>query len=339
MRIAIIGAGSWGTALALVAARANHEVLLWTRDADRAAAINRERINPQHLSDFELPHNIRATSELDYALTGASLATLVLPSHATRGIARRVASSNARPRLIVGATKGIEIETSARISEVVAEEFADGQTEFVALSGPSFAREVADDLPTAIVAAGKSAAACLLVRRAFGAGSLRVYTNDDLAGVELGGAAKNTIALAAGMCDGVGLGANSRAALITRGLAELTRLAVRFGGRTETLAGLAGLGDLVLTCTGSQSRNRFVGEQLGRGRALADVLAGMSEVAEGVRTTVAVRNLAEQGAIEMPITEQVYQVLHEGKPVTDAVADLLGRPPKEEFERENAAAD
>lgn len=338
MRIAIIGAGSWGTALALVAARANHDVLLWTRDADRATAINRERINPQHLSDVELPQNIRATCDLDDALTCASLVTLVLPSHATREIARRIANSSARPALVVGATKGIEIETGARISEVVAEEFAGGHTEFVALSGPSFAREVADDLPTAIVAAGVSAASCLLVREVFGAGSLRVYTNDDLAGVELGGAAKNTIALAAGMCDGVGLGANSRAALITRGLAELTRLAVRFGGRTETLAGLAGLGDLVLTCTGSQSRNRFVGEQLGRGRALTDVLAGMSEVAEGVRTTIAVRNLAERGAIEMPITEQVYLVLHKSKPVADAVADLLGRPPREEFERESAAA-
>ena len=338
MRIAIIGAGSWGTALALVAARANHEVLLWMRDADRAAAINRERINPQHLSDFELPPNIRATSDLNDALTGASLTALVLPSHATRVIAMRIANSFALPALFVGATTLLLFLRPPAGPEVVAEEFAGGQTEFVALSGPSFAREVADDLPTAIVAAGVSAKACLLVRQVFGAGSLRVYTNDDLAGVELGGAAKNTIALAAGMCDGVGLGANSRAALITRGLAELTRLAIRFGGRTETLAGLAGLGDLVLTCTGSQSRNRFVGEQLGRGRALTDVLAGMSEVAEGVRTTIAVRNLAQQGAIEMPITEQVYQVLHEGKPVVDAVADLLGRPPKEEFERENAAA-
>lgn len=197
MRIAIIGAGSWGTALALVAARANHEVVLWTRDADRAAAINRERINPRHLSDFKLGQNIRATSNLDDALTAASLTTLVLPSHATRGIARRIASSSRRPALVVGATKGIEIETGARISEVVAEEFAGNQTEFVALSGPSFAREVAGDLPTAIVAAGESAKACLLVRQVFGTGSLRVYTNDDLAGVELGGAAKNTIALAA----------------------------------------------------------------------------------------------------------------------------------------------
>jgi glycerol-3-phosphate dehydrogenase (NAD(P)+) len=239
--------------------------------------------------------------------------------------------------VLVSATKGIEIETGQRMSEVAGEVLGkEVAARFVCLSGPSFAQEVAAGHPTAVVAAGYDARATLVVQAALSFENFRVYTNGDLAGTELGGAVKNVIALAAGMVSGLGLGSNSIAALITRGLAEITRLALVEGGRAETLAGLAGLGDLVLTCTGALSRNRYVGQELGRGRTLEEILGGMHEVAEGVRTTRAVKLLAESRGIEMPITEQVHAVLYEGKSVRAAAEDLMARPLRGEFSGMNS---
>ncbi len=332
MRVAIIGAGSWGTALGLVAARAGHDVALWTRSAEHAAAINRERRNPQRLAAYSFPQTLNATHELPDALAATDAVVLALPSHATREVVARIASHLASAVFVVSATKGIETMSGKRISEIVAEELSPAQIKgFVALTGPSFAEEVAADQPTAVVAASESHAASEAVQRAFSCSNFRVYTNADLTGAELGGAAKNTLALAAGMCAGLGLGTNSIAALITRGLAEMTRLALAYGGRAETLMGLAGLGDLVLTCTGKLSRNRYVGEELGRGRALREALEGMKETAEGVRTTVAVRELAHRRGVEMPITEEVYRVLYEEKPVGAAIDELMCRPLRAEF--------
>jgi glycerol-3-phosphate dehydrogenase (NAD(P)+) len=332
MKIAVIGAGSWGTALALVAARANHQTVLWMRSADHARAINENHLNPRHLTAHALPESLLATHDLRSALDGARLVVLALPSHATREIANQVAANLTNAVMIVSATKGIEETSGMRISEIVAEELPRNSIAgFVALSGPSFAEEVAAGQPTAVVAASEEREPSETVQRALGYSNFRIYTNTDLIGVELGGAAKNTMALAAGMCAGVGLGTNSQAALITRGLAEIKRLATAYGGQAETLAGLAGLGDLVLTCTGRLSRNRHVGEQLGRGRRLMEVLGEMSETAEGVRTTIAVRTLAARRSVEMPITEEVYRVLYEEKPVADAVGELMGRPPQREF--------
>lgn len=332
MHTAIIGAGSWGTALGLVAARAGGDVRLWTRDESHARNINRERRNPRHLAAYTLPPALTATHNLDEAIDGARFVILALPSHAAREVLKEVGGLARKPSIVVGATKGIETTSGNRISEIVRQELPPGMlTGFVALSGPSFAEEVAADQPTAVVAAGENREVNTAVQQSFSCGNFRVYTNDDLAGVELGGAAKNTMALAAGMCAGVGLGTNSVAALITRGLTEITRLACAYGGQTETLMGLAGLGDLVLTCTGALSRNRHVGEQLGRGRELGDVLSEMNETAEGVRTTVAVRDLARRGRVEMPITEEVYRVLYEAKPVRVALGELMVRPLKNEF--------
>ncbi|HEX8116977.1 MAG TPA: NAD(P)H-dependent glycerol-3-phosphate dehydrogenase, partial [Pyrinomonadaceae bacterium] len=235
--------------------------------------------------------------------------------------------------VFVSATKGVEDETGRRISEVVAEVLGeDAAGRFACLSGPSFAQEVAAGQPTAVVVASSDESLARLVQRALSAHNFRVYTNPDVVGTELGGASKNVMALAAGMVTGLGLGTNTVSALVTRGLAEMTRLALAEGGRPETLMGLAGLGDLVLTCTGGLSRNRFVGQELGRGRSLEDVLAGMHEVAEGVRTTRAVRLLAARRGVEMPITEEVHAVLYDGKPARAAVESLISRPLREEFE-------
>ncbi|HZH32024.1 MAG TPA: NAD(P)H-dependent glycerol-3-phosphate dehydrogenase [Pyrinomonadaceae bacterium] len=330
--IAIIGAGGWGTALGLVAGRAGHAVKLWSRNAEVVSGINERRVNGVYLAAHELAGDACATCDLGEAVRDARMVILAAPSHATRDLLERMAGELSAGVVLVSATKGIEIESGQRMSEVVGEvlgkEFA---ARFVCLSGPSFAREVAAGHPTAVVAAGYDAHATLSVQAALSFENFRIYTNGDLAGTELGGAVKNVIALAAGMVAGLGLGTNSIAALITRGLAEMTRLALAEGGRVETLAGLAGMGDLVLTCTGALSRNRYVGQELGRGRGLEEILSGMHEVAEGVRTTRAVKMLAGSREIEMPITEQVHAVLYEGKGVRAAAEDLMARPLRGEF--------
>jgi glycerol-3-phosphate dehydrogenase (NAD(P)+) len=328
-RIAIIGAGSWGTALAIVAARAGHEVTLWSRDPDVVKSINEQRINSLYLTTAPIPDRVNATNDIAAALDKASLVLLAAPSHAVRDLLTQMSPALDEPAIIVSVSKGIEIETGKRISEIVKEVVGRAHL-FVCLSGPSFAKEVVAGTPTAIVAASKDAMAARTVQADLSFENLRIYTNADVVGTELGGSVKNVMAIAAGMTTGLGLGSNSVAALITRGLAEITRLARREGAQIETLMGLAGLGDLVLTCTGSLSRNRYVGEQLGKGIPLDEISAGMNEVAEGIKTTFAVKQLADRAGLEMPITNEVKAVLYDGKSVRDAVAELMSRPLREE---------
>jgi len=317
-QIAIIGAGNWGTALAIVAARAGHNVNLWSR------------ANPRHLNSASMPANVKATNDLREALRDASMILFAAPSHTARELLTAIAPMLTEPAIIVSVAKGIEIETGKRISEI-AKEVAGSAHSFVCLSGPSFAKEVVAGHPTAIVAASKDTAAARAVQNDLSFENLRIYTNTDVVGTELGGSVKNVMAIAAGMTTGLGFGSNSVAALITRGLAEITRLARREGAQVETLMGLAGLGDLVLTCTGSLSRNRFVGEELGKGKTLAEITAGMNEVAEGINTARAVKKLADRAGLEMPITNEVNAVLYDGKPARDAVAELMSRPLREEI--------
>ena len=330
-RIAIIGAGSWGTALAIVAARAGHDVHIWSRNEEVVDSINREHVNPVYLNDARFPDSVRATGDILEVVNGAELVILAAPSHATRGLLTTMAPALRTEMIIVSATKGIEIETGKRISQVVAEVVPVAtRPRFVCLSGPSFAKEVVENHPTAVVAASEDRDASRIVQSELSFDNLRIYTNDDVIGTELGGSVKNVMAIAAGMVAGLGFGSNSVAALITRGLAEMTRLALREGAKLETLMGLAGLGDLVLTCTGSLSRNRFVGQELGKGRRLDEITAGMNEVAEGVKTTLAVKRLADRRGVEMPITNEVHAVLYEGKSASDAANELMTRPLREE---------
>lgn len=330
-QVAVIGAGNWGTALAIMAARAGHEVSLWSRDPAVVTSINSSRINQKYLTSATIPDSVVATNRLDEALERRSLIVLAAPSHALRNLLADISSFVNPESIITSASKGIEVETGKRISEVVTEIV--GQRfvpRFVCLSGPSFAQEVVQNHPTAIVAASVDQEAARLVQSTLSFGSLRIYTNNDVVGTELGGAVKNVMAIAAGMTTGLGFGSNTVAALITRGLAEIARLALHHGAQRETLMGLAGLGDLVLTCTGSLSRNRFVGEELGKGKSLAEITSGMNEVAEGIKTTLAVKQLADRASLEMPITNEVKAVLYDGKSARDAVAELMSRPLKEE---------
>ena len=327
-RIAIVGAGSWGTALAVIAARAGHEVALWSRDDEVVRSINQDRLNSRYLTSIAIPDRVSATNSIADALDNASLVLLAAPSHAARQLLTAMTPELNDDAIVVSVSKGIEIETGKRISEIVKE--VAGTRAFVCLSGPSFAKEVVAGSPTAVVAASKDAGAARIVQNDLSFENLRIYTNADVIGTELGGSVKNVMAIAAGMTTGSGFGSNSVAALITRGLAEITRLARREGAQVETLMGLAGLGDLVLTCTGHLSRNRFVGEQLGKGIPLDEIVSSMNEVAEGVKTTMAVKQLADRAGLEMPITNEVNAVLYEGKSVRAAVAELMSRPLREE---------
>ncbi|HJP93017.1 MAG TPA: NAD(P)H-dependent glycerol-3-phosphate dehydrogenase [Pyrinomonadaceae bacterium] len=328
--IAIVGAGSWGTALAVVAARAGHDVRLWSRSADVVSSIKERRTNSRYLTSTAIPQNVTATNDLSEALREASLVLLAVPSHGARELLTSMSPLLEEDAIIVSVSKGIEIETGKRISEIATEVVSDPHP-FVCLSGPSFAKEVIAGHPTAIVAASTDLLAARAVQNDLSLENLRIYTNADVVGTELGGSVKNVMAIAAGMTTGLGFGTNSVAALITRGLAEITRLARREGAQIETLMGLAGLGDLVLTCTGSLSRNRFVGEQLGRGRKLDEIVAELNEVAEGINTARAVKQLADRAGLEMPITNEVNAVLYDGKSARDAVTELMSRPLREEI--------
>lgn len=325
-RIAVIGAGSWGTALGVVAARAGHEVHLWSHNPAVVATINSEHINPRYLTDLRIPDTVKATSNIVEAVNAAELLILAAPSHATRELLAALTPGLRSEMIVVSATKGIEIDTGKRISQIVAEVAPQSRLRFVSLSGPSFAKEVAANHPTAVVAASSDRDASRTVQSELSFDNFRIYTNDDVIGTELGGSVKNVMAIAAGMVAGLGFGSNSIAALITRGLAEMTRLALREGAKLETLMGLAGLGDLVLTCTGSLSRNRFVGEELGKGRRLAEITAGMNEVAEGIKTTLAVKLLSARLGVDMPITNEVHAVIYEGKLASHAANELMTRP-------------
>jgi glycerol-3-phosphate dehydrogenase (NAD(P)+) len=326
-RIAVIGAGSWGTALAVMAGRAGHEVRIWARNTDVVNSINQDHINGRYLTDVPIPQMISAANNLGEVLAGADFVILAVPAQATREILKAMAPLLQPNMILVSAAKGIEVKSGKRLSEVTEDVLKQRfSPRFVCLSGPSFAREVVDGHPTAIVAASLDMNLGQQVQTELSFENLRLYTNDDLPGTEIGGSVKNIMAIAAGMVSGLGFGSNSLSALITRGLAETRRFAVRAGARVETLMGLAGLGDLVLTCTGLLSRNRFVGQELGRGRNLDEIIAGMPETAEGVATTEAVRSLAIKLEVEMPITEEVFKVLYEGKSPRQAVTELMNRP-------------
>ena len=331
--IAVIGGGAWGTGLAVVLGRkGTHRVRMWVYEKEVCQAINLRHDNEAFLPGQRIPETVCATNSLEEALLGAEMVVSVMPSHHVRALFRQMQPHLRPEMLFVSATKGLENESLLRMTEVTKEVLSvrsrDGfDPRIGALSGPSFALEVARGDPTAITIASRDSDLAQRVQADFSDPCFRVYTNDDVTGVELGGALKNIIAIAAGVCDGLGLGHNSVAALITRGLAEITRLAVACGARRDTMAGLSGMGDLVLTCTGGLSRNRTVGRELGRGRKLADVIAGMhGMVAEGVLTTNAAVNLACKMKVEMPITQQVHAILHNGKSPRDAIHELMTRP-------------
>jgi glycerol-3-phosphate dehydrogenase (NAD(P)+) len=330
-KAAVLGAGSWGTALALHLARSGDPVVLWARSQETARALRETGENTVYLGGHRFPRNLEVTGRLEDALEGARLVLFVVPAQHLRPVFR-AASSHLTPSAdLVIASKGIEEESLLRLSEVLAREAGEEAGRRVTvLSGPSFAAEVAHGDPTAVVVAGEDPRAAGRVQERLSRDNLRVYGNRDRVGVELAGAFKNVVAIATGIAEGIGFGTNTRAALITRGMVEMTRLGTRMGGRPETFAGLAGAGDLILTCTGALSRNRSVGLEVGRGRKLQAVLSGMRMVAEGVATTRAVVALAEKHGVEMPIAGQVSAVLFGGTSPADAVASLLARPLKEE---------
>lgn len=333
--IAIIGAGAWGTALSIALARnGRHHIRLWAHEMEVRDSIAARRVNQLFLPGTAIPESVSATNNYAEALAGAQIVVSVMPSHHCRAVFEEIQNHLTPDTLIVSATKGLEASTLMRMSQLithVVQTSASFTPRVGALSGPSFATEVARGDPTAITIASQDGALAETVQREFSDPRFRVYTNPDVTGVELGGALKNIIAIAAGICDGLGLGHNSIAALITRGLAEITRLVVACGGRQETMAGLAGLGDLVLTCTGGLSRNRSVGVALGRGRKLPEIIADMhGMVAEGVFTTHAAVELARSRNVEMPITAQMDAILNRGKSPKDAIHDLMTRSAKSE---------
>src|ERR1019366_282689 len=307
--------------------------VVWSRRRDMCVAVNASHENARSLPGIALPANLTCTDDLPAALNGAGMIVFVIPSHATREVARAAASHVHRGVPIVSATKGIENDSLMFMDEVLAQELpAHARDQLAFLSGPSFAKELANRLPTAVVIAARDAGVREHVMKRFHTAYMRTYASDDVPGVECGGALKNVIAIAAGVVDGMGFGHNTRAALITRGLAEIAELAMARGGSALTLAGLAGMGDLVLTCTGELSRNRTVGFEMGRGRKLVDVLAGLGHVAEGVKTARSAYDLSRKMGVQMPITSEVFAVLYEDKPVAQAVRDLMARELGHEFD-------
>jgi len=328
-RAAVLGAGSWGTALAIHLGSMGHDVALWGRDPALLHAMAERRANPTYLPDVTFPAPLRPTSCLATAVAGARHVIVAVPSHGLRAVLRNVAAQLPAGAILVSATKGIESDSLKRMSEVLHDETG-GRHPVVVLSGPSFAAEVARRLPTALVAASKDEAALRAVQDEFRGPSFRLYGSRDVVGVEIGASMKNIIAIAAGVVESLGLGHNAMAALITRGLAEIARLSCAMGGERETPSGLSGLGDLVLTCTGSLSRNRHVGIELGRGRSLDEILSGMRMVAEGVRTTPAALELGRRYGVELPIAAQMAEVFAGRKAPRDAVHELMVRPQRGE---------
>lgn len=328
-RIAVVGAGAWGTALTIsLARRGGHSLALWAYPATLAAEMAETGVNQLFLPGYTVPADVLVTADLAVAVKDADIVLCVTPSQHLRGIMTQIAPHLTPTQIVVSATKGLEERTLLRMSQVIA---SVTDNPCGVLSGPTFAAEVAAGVPTAMVAASSVPEVALIIQKEFSSPTLRLYTNHDVAGVELGGALKNVIALAAGVVNGLEFGYNTAAALITRGIAEITRLAVACGGRKQTLAGLSGVGDLVLTCTGSLSRNRMVGTELGKGRALETILAEMNgKVAEGVLSTAAALGLAARYGVEMPITEQMDAILHRGKSPRDAIHELMTRPGRDE---------
>jgi glycerol-3-phosphate dehydrogenase (NAD(P)+) len=336
-KIAILGAGSWGTALSIVFSRSKqpHEIALWVHSPALAEVMRERHENSTYLPGILLPHEVRVSSDLAQSLAGADIVIGAMPSAHSRGIYSQALRFFGNDTVFVSATKGLEPATHLRMSKVLAQVLLQASRDALAdriavLSGPSFAAEAARGEPTAVVLAAADLNFAGQLQEDLAGPSFRLYTNDDVLGVELAGSMKNVIAIAAGACLGLGFGMNAQAALVTRGLAEMTRLAVAMGARGTTLSGLAGLGDLVLTCTGTLSRNKYVGEQLGRGKRLAEILAGMRMVAEGVDTVRPLLAVAAEHRIELPITEQVESMLYEGKSPREAVRNIMERPLKRE---------
>jgi len=330
-KVTVLGAGAWGTALAKVLADKQNPTFLWSHRTELAIMINERRINERYLPSAPLPPTLRATGDLEEALRGAELVVVVVPSHALRSVVTEAKRYIPERALICSATKGIENDSLMLMSEVLVDELGRAsEHRMTYLSGPSFAKEVAAGQPTAVVVAGTSNDETVAVQHAFATERLRVYSSEDVVGVEVGGALKNVVAIAAGAVDGLGFGHNARAGVITRGLAEIARLAMVKGGSPLTLAGLSGLGDLVLTCTGELSRNRTVGYEMGRGRTLEDVLTHLGHVAEGVKTAKSAYDLGAKLDVDMPIATEVYRVLYEEKPPLQAVVDLMNRALRKE---------
>lgn len=332
-KVAVLGAGSWGTALARLLGEKGYTTTLWARRSDLAESLAILRENEAYLPGFVLPETVAPTADIERALDGAELVVTLIPTHGLRSTFSRIVPYLPPGAPIVSGTKGIEHQTLELVSQIYEDIVpAEEHYRLTYLSGPSFAREVASRFPTAVALAGRHAETTERVQHALTTDRFRVYRTDDVTGVEVGGALKNVIAIGAGIADGLGFGHNSRAGLITRGLAEISRLAIALGGDARTLAGLAGMGDLVLTCTGDLSRNRSVGLQIGQGRKLSEILGGMKMVAEGVGTTRSAYELAQRECVDMPIVSEVYQVLYEDKPAMQAVSDLMNRPLRDERE-------
>jgi glycerol-3-phosphate dehydrogenase (NAD(P)+) len=329
--IAVIGAGSWGTALSISLAKQGHKVHLWAHEREVADDVREHRENKVFLPGIELPQSIIPTTDLADALQGAQFVLSVMPSHVCRNLYQQMLPFLHRDMILVSATKGLDVDCLMRMSEVIRSVVESRfNPRLTVLSGPSFAREVALGDPTAVVVASRDREEAHAVQREFSSGALRLYASNDVVGVEIGGAVKNVIAIAAGVIEGLGLGHNPMAALVTRGLSEITRLACACGGRSETLAGLAGMGDLVLTCTGDLSRNRFVGVELGKGKSLAEIIRSTQTVAEGIKTTGATVALADKHGVEMPITRQVHRILQSQISPRDAIRELMDRALKNE---------
>jgi glycerol-3-phosphate dehydrogenase (NAD(P)+) len=329
--VGVMGAGSWGTAYAQLCADAGEQVLLWARRSELAEQINTEHRNPDYLGDIALADGVVATADPERALGGAEVVVLAVPSHALRACLVDWRDRAPADAIAVSLIKGIELESRQRASEVIADAWDLSENQVVVVSGPNLAKECARRLPGGTVAAGVDDAATKRVQAMSHTEYFRVYTNPDIVGVELGGAVKNAIAIAAGMADGMGFGDNTKAMLLTRGLAEMTRLGVAYGGNPLTFSGLAGMGDLVATCMSRQSRNRHVGEELGKGRSLDEIIGEMNMVAEGVKSSKALLEIAAARAVDMPIVEHVVKVVHEGMDPREVVVSLMGREPKAEF--------
>jgi glycerol-3-phosphate dehydrogenase (NAD(P)+) len=333
MRISMIGAGSFGTAMAVVAARSGHDVMMWAHDPRVAEGIRERRTNPVYLSQIPLPDSIVPTSSIAEAVDFSDQLFMVVPSHHYRRVLAEIKPFVRKPVSVISGTKGIETETLDRMSQITADVLGDSLQAFATLSGPTFALETARGDPTAAVVASADARYAEEAQRLLSSASFRVYNSTDVTGVELAGSLKNVIAIAAGVLEGLGLGSNTNAALVTRGLHEIMKLGIASGGRPETFAGLAGMGDLVLTCTGALSRNRTLGVELGQGRSLATILGETRTVAEGVKTSKAGRELAQRYGIEMPITTEIYQVLYENESPKIAIQRLMSRSLKAESAR------
>ena len=331
MRVAILGAGNWGTTLGLLLAEKGMDVTLWEFFKDRAEELKRDRENRRFLQGFPFPDNLVSTSSITQAVKGKDMLVLAVPSHTLRSVVKCLRDCITGEPLVISVVKGIEKDTLKRMSEVIEEDLSSRfKGKVVVLSGPSIANEVAKKIPTTVVTAGKNPGLCKKVQQFFSTSSFRVYTNEDIVGVELGGAIKNVIVIAAGICDGMGFGANTKSALLTRGLAEIKRLGLKMGAKEKTFSGLSGMGDLITTAFSKDSRNRYVGEELGKGKSLDEILKGMIMVAEGVKTTISTRQLAKEQNIDMPIAEEVYNVLFKGKKPERGVYDLMTRKLKKE---------